>query len=171
MFLAEFRMWDRFSGPELEFNCSEDEEMAENWRRRRSETKSNRDDAVSAEMNAISGEIVDAAIKVHSHLGPGLLENSYEVCLKHELVSRGRNVESQVGVPIVYDGIKLEAGYRIDLLVDRLVLVELKATESIEQIHIAQVMTYLRHSNIRLGLLLNFNVKRLTDGGLRRIVL
>lgn len=118
-------------------------------------------------LNIISGEIVDAALKVHSALGPGLLESAYEVCLFHELPRRGLNVVKQVMLPIVCNGLKLDAGYRLDLLVEDLIIVEVKATESILPIHEAPLLSYLRLSGKTLGLLINFNVKRLVNG-LRR---
>ena len=114
--------------------------------------------------NEISGQIVDAAIKVHSTLGPGLLESAYHACLVHELHKRGLHVESQVSLPVNYDGVKLDVGYRIDLLVENCVIVEIKAVEKILPIHEAQLLCYLRLSGCRLGLLINFNVIQLKDG-------
>src|SRR5207247_9820343 len=96
--------------------------------------------------NEISGAIVDAAMKVHSALGPGLLESAYAVCLRHELIKRGLRVTSEVPVPVVYDGIKLEAGYRLGLVVEDTVVVELKAIEVLAQIHQAQFILYLKHT-------------------------
>ncbi len=115
-------------------------------------------------LNRISGEIVDAAIKVHIHLGPGLLENVYEVCLAYELEKRGHRVERQVQLGVNYDGLGLDVGFKLDLLVDSEVIVELKAVEVLLPIHTAQILTYLKLSNCRLGLLINFNVPRLKDG-------
>lgn len=120
------------------------------------------------ETNDITGVIIDSAIKVHIALGPGLLESSYEACLLHELKKRGLNVQSQVPLPIRYDGVCLEVGYRIDLLVEQAVIVEIKAVEKANPIHEVQLLTYLRLSDKRVGLLINFNVPRLTDG-LKRI--
>lgn len=120
-------------------------------------------------INEISGHIVDAAVKVHSHLGPGLLESVYETCLFHELSNRGLNVKIQVPVPIEYEGINLETGFRLDLLVEEKVIVELKSVEALLPIHEAQMLTYLRLSKKHLGLLINFNSKRLKDG-IRRFV-
>jgi GxxExxY protein len=114
-------------------------------------------------INETSGEIVDAAIKVHSVLGPGLLESTYEACLKYELLKRGLMVESQVMLPVHYDGVAIDAGYRIDLLVED-VVVELKAVEKLAPIHEAQLLTYLKLSGKKLGLLLNFNVLHMKDG-------
>jgi GxxExxY protein len=106
---------------------------------------------------------------VHKILGPGLLENAYEECLLFELQSIGLKVERQKALPLVYKTVKLDAGYRIDLLVENKVIIELKAVEAINDIHVAQVLTYLKLSGCKLGLLMNFNVLRLTDG-LRRLV-
>ena len=121
------------------------------------------------EINRVSAEVVDAAIRVHSELGPGLLESVYETCLAFELSRRGFAVEHQKALPIRYDNLNLEAGYRIDLLVCGMVIVELKCVERFEPIHEAQLLTYLRLSNRKVGLLINFNVKRLRDG-IKRMV-
>ena len=121
------------------------------------------------ELNEISGKIIEFAIKVHSALGPGMLEGAYEICLMHELVSNGFKVESQVSLPIIYNDIRLDAGYRIDLLVEDSVIIELKAIDRLMPVHEAQLLSYLRMSDRRLGLLINFNVKLLRDG-LRRVV-
>lgn len=118
--------------------------------------------------NEISGIIIDSAIKVHRALGPGLLESTYEACLFHELTLRGLRVERQVPMPIHYEGVQLDAGYRLDIVVEGKVIVELKAVEGLLPIHEAQLLTYLRLSGIKLGLLMNFNVTRLMDGVLRR---
>ncbi len=124
---------------------------------------------VSSEVDATARAIVDAAIKVHKTLGPGLLESVYEACLYHELLQRGLRVERQVAVPIVYDGITLREGLRLDRLVNNLVICELKAVESLQPVHQAQLLTQLRLSGKRLGLLLNFNVALMKDG-IRRLV-
>jgi len=121
------------------------------------------------ELNAISGAIVDSAIKVHSALGPGLLESAYEACLKHELATRGLKCASQVAMPVLYAGVEIEVGYRIDLLVEDLIIVEMKAVEKLLAIHEAQVLTYLKLSGKRVGLLMNFNVRFLKDG-LKRLI-
>ena len=121
------------------------------------------------ELNNISGLIEDAAFKVHNFLGPGLLESSYEACLKHELKKRKVNIQSQVSFPIDYDGLKIDAGYRIDLLVEEAIIVELKSVEKILPIHEAQLLTYLKLSNLKVGLLINFNVLRIKDG-IKRLV-
>jgi GxxExxY protein len=116
------------------------------------------------ELNKISETIIGCAIKVHKALGPGLLESTYEVCLIHELNKADLKVKSQVVLPVIYDGIKLDAGYRIDLLVEDLVIVELKAIDTLLPIHEAQLLSYLKLSDKKLGLLINFNVKLLING-------
>lgn len=121
------------------------------------------------ELNEISGKIIELSIKVHKALGPGMLEGAYEICLMHELVRNGFKVESQLTLPIIYDGIRLDAGYRVDLLVEDSVIVELKAIDRLLPVHEAQLLSYLRMSNLSLGLLINFNVRLLRDG-VRRIV-
>jgi len=122
------------------------------------------------ERNEISGAIVDAAMKVHSALGPGLLESAYAVCLRHELIKRGLSVRSEVPVPVVYDGIKLEAGYKLDLVVEDTVVVELKAIEALAPIHQAQIISYLKLSGKPIGLLINFHSLHLKDGIKRFVV-
>jgi len=119
--------------------------------------------------NEISHVVITAALKVHSALGPGLLESAYEACLAHELRKVGMNVETQVGLPVVYDGIKLDLGYRIDMLINDVVVVELKSVEEISRIHVAQVLSYMKLSKKQLGLIINFNVLRLKDG-IKRLV-
>ena len=115
------------------------------------------------EIKDITGSIISAAMKVHSALGPGLLESAYEACLAHELRKRGFNVQQQVPLPVVYDGVRLEVGYRIDVLVEDRVILELKAC-AIAPIHEAQLLSYLKLSDKHVGLLINFNVLRLKDG-------
>ena len=122
------------------------------------------------ERNEISGAIVDAAIKVHSALGPGLLESAYAACLRHELIKRGLKVVSEVPVPVVYDGIKLDAGYKLDLLVEDTVVVELKAIEALAPIHKAQIISYLKLAHKPIGLLINFHSLHLKDGIKRFVV-
>ncbi|HYT50503.1 MAG TPA: GxxExxY protein [Pyrinomonadaceae bacterium] len=122
------------------------------------------------ERNEISGAIVDAAMKVHSALGPGLLESAYAACLRHELIKRGLKVASEVPVPVVYDGIKLEAGYKLDLLVEDTVVVELKAIEALAPIHQAQIISYLKLAGKPIGLLINFHSLHLKDGIKRFVV-
>jgi GxxExxY protein len=118
--------------------------------------------------NQISEIIIGCAIEVHKTLGPGLLESAYEECLYYEIGSKGFWIEKQKPLPLVYKEIKLEAGYRIDLWVENKVIIEVKAVEFLNEIHLAQVMTYLRVSGCKLGLLLNFNVLRLKEG-IRRV--
>jgi GxxExxY protein len=125
---------------------------------------------ISHSTDEIARDIVDAAFRVHAALGPGLLESAYEVCLAHELTRRGRSVQAQLALPVGYEGIKLDAGYRIDLLVNGVVVVEVKSVEALAPIHDAQVLTYLRLSGRRLGFLINFNVARLKQG-IKRLVL
>ncbi|EAZ82526.1 GxxExxY protein [Algoriphagus machipongonensis] len=114
--------------------------------------------------------VLDACFKVHKTLGPGLLESAYEVCLVHELQKMGLKVRKQVALPVQYENIELDAGYRIDLLVEETVIVELKAVDELNPIHIAQVLTYLKLSKLKLGSLVNFNVKLLRNG-IKRIIL
>lgn len=120
-------------------------------------------------VDEITGSIVDAAMKVHTALGPGLLGSVYEKCLKHELIKRGLRVESQIWVPVIYDGVEIEGGYKIDLLVDGQVIVELKVVEQLPEVHKAQLLSYLKLSNKQVGLLINFNVVHLRNG-IRRLV-
>ena len=121
------------------------------------------------ELNEITGRIIEFSIKVHKALGPGMLEGAYEICLTHELVTHGFKVERQKKLPIVYDGIKLDAGYRIDLLVNDSVIVEVKAVERLHAVHEAQLLSYMRMTGVTLGLLINFNMKMLRDG-VKRVV-
>jgi GxxExxY protein len=114
--------------------------------------------------NPISKEIVDAAFKIHSNLGPGLLESVYEVILAHELERRGLHVARQVPVPIVWEKVRFEEGYRLDLMVEDKVLVEVKSVEKIERVHKKQLLTYLRLMDKRLGILINFNDELIRDG-------
>ena len=114
--------------------------------------------------NDLTGEIIGAAIEIHRHLGPGLLESAYEECMVFELKKRGLQVESQVALPVLYKGKRLNAGYRIDLRVNQQVIVELKSVRTVESIHKAQLLTYLKLAGIRYGLLLNFNVPLMKHG-------
>ena len=120
-------------------------------------------------LNDISGKIIELAINVHKELGPGMLEKAYEVCLVHELITNGFKVESQVVLPIHYQGIVLDTGYRIDLMVADSLIVELKAIDRLLPVHEAQLLSYLRMSDLRLGLLINFNNRLLRDG-IKRVV-
>ena len=119
--------------------------------------------------NELSHLILKCALTVHSELGPGLLESAYEECLFYELKQCGLNVEKQKVLPLVYKGIKLDAGYRLDLLVNNKVVVEIKSVEAFNDVHLAQVITYLKLSGCKLGLLLNFNVRSLKEG-IKRVV-
>lgn len=114
--------------------------------------------------NEIAHQILDSAYRVHSKLGPGLFESVYEAALAYELAQRGLNVSRQFPIPVIYESIQIEAGFRADLLVEGKVIVELKSIEAITPVHHKQLLTYLRLSNTRLGLLLNFNVPRLKEG-------
>jgi GxxExxY protein len=115
-------------------------------------------------LNAISAQIVDAAMRVNTVLGPGLLESAYEVCLTHELRKRGLRVETQFPLPVSYDGVRVDLGYRLDLLVEHEVVVELKAIETVLPVHKAQLLSYLRLREKKRGLLINFHVNQLRDG-------
>jgi len=117
----------------------------------------------------VSHAIITAAMKVHSELGPGLLESAYQACLQHELKLAGFQSAGQVGLPVVYRGIRLEIGYRMDLVVEDLVIVEVKSVDAISPVHQAQIISYLKPSGKSLGLLINFNVVHLKDG-IRRFV-
>lgn len=121
-------------------------------------------------VDKVAKAVVDSAFRVHTELGPGLLENVYEVCLAHELRSRGLAVERQVALPVIYHGLQVEAGLRLDLIVAETVIVEVKAVESLLPVHKAQVLTYLKLSGRSLGLLINFNVPLIKDG-IKRIIL
>ena len=122
------------------------------------------------ELNDLTYKIIGCAYRVHSNLGPGLLESTYEVCLEHELLKAGLSVERQKALPVIYDEIKLEAGYRIDLLVNQKIILELKSVAAIIPIHKAQLMTYLKLSGLKLGLLLNFNVQDMKRG-INRVIM
>jgi GxxExxY protein len=119
--------------------------------------------------NEISEKTIGCSIEVHKSLGPGLLESAYLECLFYELQKAGLNVEKQKPLPLIYKEVKLDAGYRLDLIVENKVVVEIKSVDCLNDIHVAQVLTYLKLSGCKLGLLVNFNVLRLTDG-LRRLV-
>ena len=121
------------------------------------------------DINNITDKIISAAIAVHRELGPGLLESAYEACLVYELVQRGLSMEQQKTLPVIYRDVRVDCGYRIDLFVENQVIVELKAVEKLESIHRAQLLSYLKLSGCKVGLLINFNVKILKDG-IHRIV-
>ncbi len=118
-------------------------------------------------INQLSSRIIGAAIEVHKTLGPGLLESTYEDCLCHELSIQGLLFEKQKPLPVVYKGKQLDCGYRLDIVVEKAVIIELKSCEKIEPIHKAQLLTYLRLSGLNLGLILNFNVPLMRDGIVR----
>ena len=119
--------------------------------------------------NEISYKILDAAYKVHTALGPGLLESSYQAVLVHELKKMGLYVEKEKPLPLIYEEVHLEIGYRIDIMVENKVIIEVKSVEALNDIHLAQVLTYLKLSDCKLGLLLNFNVKSMKQG-IKRVV-
>ncbi|HVS80133.1 MAG TPA: GxxExxY protein [Pyrinomonadaceae bacterium] len=125
---------------------------------------------INLNKNEISGAVVDAAMKIHSALGPGLLESAYAACLKHELIKRGLKVACEVPLPVVYDGVRLDAGYRLDIVVEDTVVVELKAIEALAPIHQAQIISYLKLSGKPIGLLINFHSLHLKDG-IKRFVI
>ena len=120
--------------------------------------------ASSRTPEAVSRAVLDAAMRAHSALGPGLLESAYRACLQHELIKAGHKAEIEVALPVVYDGIRLDIGYRLDLLVDDCVIVELKTAERITPVYEAQIISYLKLSGKSLGLLINFKVAHLRDG-------
>ena len=121
------------------------------------------------EVNKITESIIGSAIEVHKSLGPGLLESTYLACLSYELSKKKLDVKKQLGLPLVYKEIDLEIGYRLDLLVEDKVVIEIKSVECLTDVHIAQVLTYLKLSHATVGLLINFNVSRLTDG-IKRLI-
>ncbi len=121
------------------------------------------------DINEITGTVVDAAMTVHSELGPGLLESTYEACLIHELKSRNIKTQNQLTLPVIYKQAQIDTGYRIDLLVESKVIIELKAVEKLLAIHEAQLLTYLKLSDKKVGLLINFNSLRLKHG-IKRII-
>ena|SRR5688500_9986719 len=120
------------------------------------------------EVNDSSGAVVDAAMRVHTVLGPGLLEGAYEGCLAHELRKRGHLVVQQLALPVIYDGVCIDLGYRIDLLVNGAIVVEVKALGKLAPVHSAQLLSYLRLGGYKVGLVINFNVAHLKDG-IRRV--
>lgn len=121
------------------------------------------------EINKITEIIIGCAIEVHKRLGPGLLESTYEACLVYEIQKAGLKIIKQLGLPLVYKEIKMDEGYRLDLLVEDCVVVEIKSVEAFNDIHTAQVLTYLKLSGAKVGLLINFNVLKLTDG-IKRLI-
>ncbi len=121
-------------------------------------------------LTELTGVIIGCAMKVHRALGPGLLESSYQACLEYELSQAGLEVQSQVGLPLVYGDVRMDVGYRLDMLVADLVVIEVKSVEAILPIHESQILTYLRLSKRQVGLLLNFNTVRLTEGIKRKVL-
>lgn len=121
------------------------------------------------DIEAIGREIVDSALRVHTRLGPGMLESAYEACIQHELSKRSLSVRSQVAMPVRYDNIELDVGYRLDLLVEEAVVIEVKTVRELVDIHVAQLLSYLRVGDYRLGFLLNFHTVRMKDG-IKRVV-
>jgi GxxExxY protein len=119
--------------------------------------------------NQISSKVIGACIEVHKQLGPGLLESTYETCLDYELSKLGFDVNRQIALPVVYKNVKLDAGYRIDLLIDNKIILEIKSVDALADIHMAQLLTYLKLKNLELGLLINFNSVKVIDG-IRRVV-
>jgi GxxExxY protein len=121
-------------------------------------------------LNGLTDQIIGAAVAVHRALGPGLLEPAYEACLYYELVKRGLSVERQKPLPLTYEGVKLDCSYRLDLAVEKCVIVEVKAVAKLDRVHEAQMLCYLKLADLRVGLILNFNVRNLTHQGVLRMV-
>ncbi len=120
-------------------------------------------------LNRLSNVIIGAALRVHSELGPGMLESAYEECTLFELTDEGLHVERQKPLPLIYRGHRLDCGYRVDMIVEDAIVIEVKAIARLEKVHSAQVLSYLRQLKLKLGLLINFNVKWLQDG-IKRVV-
>jgi GxxExxY protein len=120
-------------------------------------------------LNHLSNVIIGAALRVHQEIGPGMLESACEACLMFELLDRGLSVEREKPLPLIYRGRRLDCGYRLDLLVEDAIIVEVKSVERLERVHSAQLLSYLKQSKLKLGLLINFNVKWLQDG-IKRVV-
>ncbi|OWY20818.1 GxxExxY protein [Sphingobacteriales bacterium UPWRP_1] len=119
--------------------------------------------------NELSKMVFDAALKVHLNLGPGLLENAYEECLFYELNKTGLLVQRQKALPLIYEEVRLEIGYRVDIIIENKLIIEVKAVDALNDLHLAQLLTYLKLSNCKLGLLINFNVKMIKNG-IKRVV-
>lgn len=136
---------------------------------------SNRKDAMNSQgtqsytENQLSKIVLNSAIKVHRNLGPGLLESAYQKCLSYELKKRNLDIETEKALPLTYEDVHLEAGYRIDIFVNRKLIIEIKSVEALNDVHLAQILTYLKLSDTKLGLLINFNVALVKDG-VRRMV-
>jgi GxxExxY protein len=124
----------------------------------------------AAKLNSLTDKIISAAIAVHRALGPGLLESAYEACLYYELVMRGLKVERQKQLPLAYEGVRLDCAYRMDLVVESAVIVEVKSVEKLDRVHEAQMVSYLKLADLRVGLVLNFNVRNLSQQGIMRKV-
>ena len=122
-----------------------------------------------AQREKIFKEILDSAFYVHSELGPGLLESAYEQCLFYELIRKGLKVEKQKGMPLIFHEIKMDLGYRLDLFVEDEIIIEIKAVEALNDLHLAQILTYLKISGCKIGLLINFNCRHLKDG-VKRVI-
>ncbi len=118
----------------------------------------------------LSNIVIGLAIKVHKNLGPGLLESSYKECLYYEITKAGLQVEKEKPMPLIYEEVKLDIGYRLDIIVENKLVIEIKSVEVLNDVHLAQILTYLKLSNSKLGLLINFNVKLLKDG-IKRVIL
>jgi len=129
----------------------------------------NRRDAETQRVNEITEKIIGCAIEVHRHLGPGLLESAYEECTCHEIAELGLRLQRQIPLPVIYKGVRLDCGYRMDTVVEDLVVIEFKTVEKLLPVHEAQLLSYLKLSGLSVGLLINFHVPVLKDG-LRRIV-
>ena len=121
------------------------------------------------ELNELSYKIIGLAIDVHGTLGPGLLESAYQECLFYKIIKEGYNVEKEKPMPLIYEDVKLDCGYRIDILVENKLVLEIKSVEAINDIHLAQILTYQKLGNYKLGLLINFNVLKLTEG-IKRVI-
>jgi GxxExxY protein len=119
--------------------------------------------------NEIAKIVVGCALKVHKQLGPGLLESSYEACLYYELVKSNLFVEKQKSLPLIYEDVKLDVGYRVDLLVEKKFIIEIKSVEALNDVHLAQILTYLKLSDCKLGMLINFNVTMIKNG-IKRVI-
>jgi GxxExxY protein len=137
--------------------------------KRRKKRRKEKGEGKKMDIEEVGEQIVDAAIKVHRALGPGLLESSYQACLTFELQKRGLTVVCEVPQPVNYEGVQIEAGYRLDMLVEDVIVIENKAVEQVLPIHIAQLLTYLKLSDRRLGYLINWNVSLVKDGIYRRV--
>jgi GxxExxY protein len=121
-------------------------------------------------LNALTGQVIGAAIAVHKALGPGLLESAYQACLLFELAEAGLNIERQKPVPLIYRGVVVDCAYRMDIVVNQEIVIEVKAVEKLDRVHDAQLLSYLKLSGCKVGLLINFNVRWLVDSGIKRLV-